>query len=253
MVRVGAPGFFDEADEVHISIAFTWDLGSGEGQSDWLERQWRHVAPIKMGGPAFGEPSGDFLRGFYLRDGYTITSRGCPNHCPYCFVPVRERGLRELPIVEGWCVQDDNLLACSREHIESVLTMAGAQQRQAVFSGGLEARLLEQWHVDRLRAMNPEQMFFAYDRPGDLEPLEWAATMLKAVGFTRHHMRCYVLAGYRDDTPDKAEERLRAVLGLGFHPCIMLYRGEDGEKPEGFEALERYWSRPALIYRGEGM
>ena len=124
-VRIATtPGFFDEADEVHISVAFTWDLAWAE----WAAKQWRQVAPVSIGGPALNEPGGDFIPGMYLKKGYVITSRGCPNRCWFCSVPHREGfALRELPITDGWIVTDDNLLACSDQHILGVFEMLKRQ------------------------------------------------------------------------------------------------------------------------------
>jgi radical SAM superfamily enzyme YgiQ (UPF0313 family) len=87
LVRIGvAPALFDEADEVHISVSFTWDLKKAEE----LEKSWRYVAPTKIGGPATGMRGEDFTPGLYLKKGYVITSRGCPNRCWFCSVPKRE-------------------------------------------------------------------------------------------------------------------------------------------------------------------
>ena len=73
LVRINAiPSLFDEADEVHISVAFTWHLKWAE----WAAKQWACVAPVKVGGPALNEPGGDFIPGMYLKKGYVITSRG---------------------------------------------------------------------------------------------------------------------------------------------------------------------------------
>lgn len=50
LVRVRTtPSLFDEADEVHISVAFTWDIPLAE----WLAVQWAPVAPVRVGGPAY--------------------------------------------------------------------------------------------------------------------------------------------------------------------------------------------------------
>ena len=58
LVRINAiPSLFDEADEVHISVAFTWHLKWAE----WAAKQWACVAPVKVGGPALNEPGGDFV------------------------------------------------------------------------------------------------------------------------------------------------------------------------------------------------
>jgi hypothetical protein len=53
------PSFFDDADEVHISCTFTWDIPRAE----WLAKQWSAVAPVKVGGVAFGSKGGNFESG----------------------------------------------------------------------------------------------------------------------------------------------------------------------------------------------
>jgi hypothetical protein len=84
-VRINAvPSLFDDADEVHISVTFTWDLA----RADYLARAWRPVAPVRIGGPAYNERGGDFVPGMYMRKGYVITSRGCPNRCLHGDTPV---------------------------------------------------------------------------------------------------------------------------------------------------------------------
>ena len=119
LAYIGPPDLFAEADEVHISVAFTWDLPEAEK----LAKQWAAVAPVRIGGPATGEPGGGFEPGRYLKPGYIITSRGCPNRCWFCSVWKREGDVRELPIRDGWNVLDDNLLACSDTHIKRVFAM----------------------------------------------------------------------------------------------------------------------------------
>ncbi|MFH1602376.1 MAG: hypothetical protein ABIH03_00530 [Pseudomonadota bacterium] len=119
LAYVGQPDFFAEADEVHISVAWTWDIPRAER----LAKNWERVAPVRFGGPAFGKPSGDFVPGMYIKPGYVITSRGCPNRCWFCSVWKREGTPRELPITDGWNILDDNLLACSEAHVRAVFAM----------------------------------------------------------------------------------------------------------------------------------
>ncbi|MEG6512391.1 hypothetical protein V6C32_10755 [Desulforamulus ruminis] len=121
-----APGMFlPPIDEVHVSVAFTYDMPKAE----YLARQWEGVAPVKLGGPAYDAPGGEFIPGMYLKKGYVITSRGCPNRCWFCRVPIREGGtIRELPVTEGNNVLDDNLLACSESHIREVFDMLKKQK-----------------------------------------------------------------------------------------------------------------------------
>lgn len=243
LAYVGAPDFFAEADEVHISVAFTADIPIAET----LEKEWKHVASVKIGGPAFNEPGGDFTPGMYLKKGYVITSRGCPNRCWFCAVPKREGyGIRELPITEGNNLLDDNILACSEGHIRAVFKMLEKQPR-VEFTGGLEAKRLKAWHVQELLKVRPKQMFFAYDTPDDLEPLIEAGKMLKEAGFKYHHLRCYVLIGYPKDDIDSARNRLQETLQAGFMPMAMLYRSERSDPDHAWKQFQRKWARPAII------
>jgi hypothetical protein len=244
----GPPDLFAEADRVDVSVTFTADLPRAES----LARQWQRVAPVRVGGPAFRQPGGEFVPGRYLRPGYVITSRGCPNRCWFCEVWKRESGLRELPIRDGWNVQDDNLLACSEAHIRAVFAMLARQKHRGHFTGGLEAARLADWHVDLLAGLRPRPaVFFAYDAPDEYEPLVLAAHRLWAAGFTpaSHRVRCYVLIGFPGDRREAAEARLHAVVRLGMTPAAMLYQGRTGEAPSPeWRAFLRRWTRPAIIH-----
>jgi hypothetical protein len=249
-VRINCePGLFDEADEIHVSVAFTWDLPRAE----YLAKAWRCVAPVKIGGPATGERGGDFVPGVYLKNGYTITSRGCPNRCWFCSVPKREGELRELPIRPGWNALDDNLLACSEAHIRSVFEMLAEQNRPIEFTGGLEAKRMQPWIARELKRLKPKQLFFAYDTPDDLEPLRGAGKMLLDAGFTTasHALRCFVLCGFSGDTMDKAEVRMRESFDAGFTPMAMLYRNNLGIRVKEWQRFSRRWARPAIIHSRE--
>jgi len=111
-------------DQIHISVTFTWDIRKAVSLID----NWRPFGKIFLGGPAYNGPDNTdpFEPGRYLRKGVTITSRGCPNACPWCGVPQREGKLRELPIRVGHIIQDNNLLACSKSHIRKVFEMLKA-------------------------------------------------------------------------------------------------------------------------------
>lgn len=247
LVYIGGPDLFAEADRVHISVAFSWDVPAVDG----LEREWRRIAPVEVGGPATGQRGEEFTPGLYLRDGYTITSRGCPNRCWFCSVPKRDGGIRELPIRDGWNVLDDNLLACSDQHVRDVFAMLAHQKHPIEFTGGLEAARLQDWHVAAIADLKPVQSFFAYDTPDDYEPLRSAALRIREAwpaAITGHRLRCYVLIGYPWDTMDAADMRLRAVLDLGMWPMAMLWRDERGCLPsEEWRRFQRQWARPAII------
>lgn len=259
MAVVGSPTLFSIAtaarcDEIHISVTFTDDIEVGSK----LAREWGKIKPTRVGGPALGLPGQDFIPGKYLKTGYVITSRGCPNRCWFCDVWKRERGIvRELPIMDGWNVLDDNLLACSDVHIGNVFTMLKRQKRKAEFTGGLEANRLQPWHIDLLVDLAPRQVFFAYDTADDLEPLRVAGDRLCRAGFTWRSrvLRAYVLIGYPGDALERANTRLLATVAAGFLPMAMLYRRKDQEQtldsytsPDNeWRSFQRLWARPAII------
>lgn len=236
-----------DIDEVHVSVAFTYDLP----KAYTLAEKWmKSGVPVHMGGPAFNNPGGDFVPGMYLKKGYVITSRGCPNRCWFCSVPAREGGvLRELPITEGHIILDDNLLACSEKHIRDVFDMLKRQTEKPIFTGGLEAKLLRPWHVDLLREVKTRRMYFAYDTPDDYEPLVAAGRLLQEGGISRasHRAVCYVLIGYPSDTMEKAEKRLLDTWAAGFLPFAMLYRDKDGQTDPEWRKFQRIWVRPEII------
>jgi hypothetical protein len=248
LVRIGcAPSLFDEADEVHVSCTFTWDLALAEK----LVKAWSPVAKTLIGGPATGEGSGEFISGRYIKRGYVITSRGCNNKCWFCRVPRVEGNIKTIGICDGWNLLDDNLLQCPDSHIREVFDMLKRNKSQGAvqFTGGLEAKRLKPWHVELLRDLKPKQMFFANDTPDDLEPLQRAGEMLLNAGFTTasHCLRAYVLCGWEKDTFEAADKRMRETVAAGFMPMAMLYRDKSGHRKQEWMRWQRQWARPALI------
>jgi hypothetical protein len=227
-------------DQVHISCTFTWDIPKAKQ----LQQEWQqYFDDVRIGGPAFDDPGVDFT-GLYTRPGVTITSRGCPNQCSFCFVPKREGNIRELPIIAGNIVQDNNLLACSNQHRYRVFDMLKAQ-RAIELVGGFQSSLVTDDIVDQLRSLRIKSIWLAYDHPNAEKPLIKAVERLKH--FNRNQLRCYVLIGYKNDAIDQAEYRLRRAYEIGCLPFAMLYRDTEGQLPSlDWRKFQRQWSRPAI-------
>lgn len=177
--------------------------------------------------------------------------RGLPPgsvHCWFCEVWRREGKVRELPITDGWIVTDDNLLACSENHIRHVFFMLQKQPERPIFAGGLEAPLLKPWHIEYLLDLKPQRMYFAYDTPGDYEPLVAAAKLCNEADLNHsHRLACYVLIGYPRDTIQFAEERLWQVVALGIMPFAMLYRADDEPVDIFWRQFQREWANPVIV------
>jgi hypothetical protein len=192
---VGNPPLFRPPEQpVHISVSFTWDIQEGKR----LYRQWSALyKDVRIGGPAFDDSGGAFVPGRYLKKGPTITSRGCIRKCKFCFVPDREGNIRELPIQPGNDIADNNLLACSRGHVEAVFDML-KNKKQIRFSGGLDSRLLKQWHIDVFKSLSIKALWFACDTQQSINPLKRAADLL--ADFSIEKKRCYVLIGHNGES-----------------------------------------------------
>jgi len=252
---VGDPPLFrPPEDSVSISVLFTWDIQEGER----LLKAWsKFYRDVKIGGPAFDIPGGDFIPGRFVKKGATITSRGCPNRCWFCSVWKRDGNtVRELSINEGYNILDDNLLACSDFHIKKVFQMLRRQSRAADFSGGWEAKRLQFWHIDELKKIRLQQVWFAYDTEDDLEPLIEAGKKLRdaGIGLTKtgevsHKIRCYCLVGYPKDSLNDADLRMKQAYSAGFLPMAMLYRNKNGGTDYEWKRFQKFWARPASINR----
>lgn len=240
-VFFGEPPLFKvDYDEVHISVTFTWDIP----KANKLAAAWRNVCDnVKVGGPAIGSYAGEFVPGLYLRRGITITSRGCPHNCAFCFVPKREGGLRELEIRPGNVIQDNNILACSPQHLDKVFKMLDGQ-RAIEFKGGLEARRITPEIARRLSQLRIKSLWLACDARQAIPGLRRAVSVLQSAGFNRNKLYVYVLCG-KDMVEE--EDRLRQVYEAGALPFAQLYRDKEGGIEYGLEwrQFARRWSRPA--------
>ena len=246
---IGSPPLFRPMDRtipVRVSVTFTWHRESAERLAD----EWRaHYDDVQVGGPAYGDPGGEFTPGRFLKEGCTITSRGCPKKCGWCIVPKSEGTIRELTIQPGYIVQDNNLLACSETHIRAVFDMLRAQNRNIYFNGGLDKHYLRDWHRPLFDSIPIGELWFACDTAADVPWLEKAAKILEGIPLRKR--RCYTMIGYDHETVEEAERRCERVLELGFMPFCQLYQRETFfQYAEPWRKVHRKWARPAA-YMGK--
>ncbi len=226
---------------VRVSVTFTQDIPEAQRlYKDWSQ----HYTNVQIGGPALGDPGGQFTPRLFIKEGVTITSRGCIRACPWCHVPEREGRVREYKVEPGHIIQDNNLLACSMGHIHRVFAMLKDQSRAAIFSGGLDTRLLVEGHIALLKSIRIKEMWFASDTLQSLDDLARASVLLK--DFPLYKKRCYVLMGYENEPVEVARNRVESVLDMGFMPFAQFYQGGGAqEKTPEWAELIRKWSRPA--------
>lgn len=249
------PPLYDVPDlPVYVSVTFTWDIHIGKRLfALWHNRP--RSKPILIGGPALNDiVPGDFNSGLFLKEGITITSRGCPKRCPWCLVPEREGKLREINIAPGHIVQDNNLLACSRGHIERVFEMLLQQKKSIKFLGGLDIDYMKPWHIELFKKIRIGKcgLVVACDRQEDIKRLDKAADLLS--DFDIEKKRCCVLVGYNGETQEQAQRRCESVLAKGFLPYAQLYRDTKSKQSRGeWRKFCYFWCHPNLYRKTIGI
>ena len=148
--------------------------------------------------------------------------------------------------MDGWIVQDNNLLACSFDHVRRVFEMLSRQPHPVSFHGGLDTEFLTEKHVELFKSIRFNELWFACDHLGAIKNLEKAAEIL--TDFSMKKKRCYVLVGFDGETITQAEKRLLKVCDLGFLPFAIPYQGETFSKDKynrDWRKLIKTFCRPA--------
>ena len=233
-----------EHKEVRISCVFSWD----KKLADELAYQWevRTNKTVNIGGPAFGSPADRFEQGMYTRPNIIFTTRGCNNNCLWCMVPNIEGRHREIPIVQGNVVQDNNFLQSSRSHKDKVFEMLKTQ-KAICFKGGLQPDLIDYHFISGITGLRISELWLACDTDASVSSFKKACANLTKAGFNRNKIRCYCLIG---DDMKKNEERLREIYHAGAMPFAQLYQTCSDEKKkysDDWKKFHRMWSRPAAI------
>ena len=125
--------------------------------------------------------------------------------------------------------------------------MLDQQPRAAIFAGGIQSVLVDDWFAEQLRSHRTHSIFMAADTRASLKPLRRAVERLSFLG--RKRIRSFVLIGFNGESHSEAAERLEAVWEIGAMPFAQLYQPPDSYIDYGrdWKALARKWSRPAAM------
>jgi hypothetical protein len=249
-------------DRVYVSVVFTWHLPLAYKLCAWNTQAGLRV---HAGGPAVDlmprylddvaeDIGGQMSPGPLSRHNpdATFTTRGCIRNCSFCAVPKIEGDFREL---KDWIpapiICDNNLLASSQKHFDTVIDRLKGF-KGVDFNQGLDARLLNIHHIERLQELWLPTLRFAWDNTKDeAVVMDTIGKVLKA-GFAKRRVHCYVLFGF-NDTPEDALYRAETLKALGIKPFLQRYQPLDtlvkdshigkGWTEAEMHRFQHYWCR----------
>lgn len=248
-----------ENGTAYLSVPFTWNLPEVYSRCIWYRQMG---CQVKAGGPAvslmpqylsnFAECNGQLPALWRHNSDATFTSRGCIRTCEFCAVPKIEGDLIELADWEPKpLVCDNNLLACSQRHFNAVIDRLKTV-RYIDFNQGLDARLLTEHHLDRIRELDLNCVRFSWDFIKDEADVIRAIRMAKQAGIPKSKIRVYVLVNYKDDFDD-AQYRCLTLKAEGVKPYPQRYNPLDTLVRDSYLApswqkkqlklFVNYWSR----------
>lgn len=177
------------------------------------------------------------------------TSRGCPRHCPWCLVPVKEGDITAWASPKEFydarfsemLLLDNNLLAAPNWK-ETLIELAGLPVKVDC-NQGLDIRVLNDEHIHYLKKVRMKVLRFAFDHIGYERAVCTGIENLLKAGYNKRMLSFYVLVGFpRDDT---AIERMKILQGYGIDVYPMIYKDATGKEPK----LNLNWDE-TLSFRG---
>lgn len=123
------------------------------------------------------------------------------------------------------------------------------------FNQGLDVRLLDNHHIERLQELWLPKLRFAFDHVNMESQVVSAIVMVLNAEFAKRRLGCYVMYGY-NDTPDDALYRAGIIKSLGIKPFLQRYQPIQGDcalvkdswigpgwDAEEMHRFQRYWCR----------
>lgn len=236
-------------DKVYSSKVFTWTPetpglpvttergGTGYGlPSVVLPDEIEHICPDYS---LFG--SGDTSYGFL--------TRGCPNKCPWCFVPGKEGEIRANADISEFLrhrqvvLMDNNVLAS--DHGITQIEKLGRLGVKVDFNQGLDARRIDDQiarRLSKLKWLKPVRL--ACDTDSQMEPVRRAVELLRWHNTKPRTYFCYVLV----KDVGKALEIVKFLKGLNVEPFCQPYRSPTGAEPSYLQKAFARWVNARPVY-----
>lgn len=178
-------------------------------------------------------------------------TRGCPNRCPWCFVPDKEGDIKPYADIDDFCRHDkavlmDNNVLASEWGIKQIEKIA-KKGIKVDFNQGLDARLIDDSVaklLSKVKWLAPVRL--ACDSAGQMKHVQRAVEALRWYNTRPMAYSCYVLI--RPGEVDDALKRIRFLKGIGIEPFVQPYQPPEGrEIPQEERDLARYVDHKAVF------
>jgi len=225
-----------EGNTLYISIPFTWILP--QVLEIIMQRNFFFDSFV-LGGPAvelmphyfdgiecvkIGHACSNVLQ--RINPDATRTTLGCPNKCQFCAVPKLEGCFTELDSwFDGNILCDNNLLAASQHHFDKVCDKL-EKHSSCDFNQGLDARLLTDYHAERLAGLPEPAIRLSLDSSASIKFWIPAVEILRKAKIALRKISTYVLCGFNSDEKD-AWDRCDLVEAQGITPNPQWYHPLD--------------------------
>ena len=221
---------FNTYDKIYSSKIFTWTEtdpylpinsefgGTGHSMNRHLPDYIEHACP-------------DYNL-YNCNSSYGFLTRGCPNKCPWCFVPEKEGTIRSHADIEEFLRHDsvvlmDNNVLAHAHGIRQIEKLARLGVK-ADFNQGLDARLIDDEIARRLSKIKwLAPLRLSCDQKGQIKAVQKAVTLLRWHNTTPRRYFVYVLVNDIED----ALERIKFLKGMDLDPFVQPYRDPSGIEP----------------------
>jgi hypothetical protein len=178
-------------------------------------------------------------------------TRGCPNKCPWCFVPEKEGDIHPYMEITDFCrhkevtLMDNNVLAS--EHGIHQIEKIAKMDIKIDFNQGLDARLIDDTVAKILSKVKwSKPIRLACDTAGQMKHIQKAVEALRWYNTKPTAYSCYVLV--KPGEVDDAIKRIRFLKGIGVDPFVQPFQPPEGrEIPQEEKDLARYVDMKAVF------
>jgi len=160
---------------------------------------------------------------------FGFMSRGCPNKCPFCIVPIKEGKFRVIGTLKDlWDGVKGALITCldnnpltDTDFFMSVCNESIEYHVKLDWNQGLDHRKLTRRIIDKMKQVSHTEYRFAFDNPAYYKSVDRAISMLKEGGINRSLW--YVLVGF-NTTFQEDLDRVNFLRERGQQAYIQRYR-----------------------------